>query len=560
MKAILAAALLALAGGSVAQAASPQRATAHKTVKGKAAKHRKARRPRHHAAAAPEVVAEVASCIPPATPIVGAVPTPLDLYGPIFTAVQTARLYPDSKSFADATPLRPHAAILADWCATQPETPDQLHAFVQRNFTVPMAAPTPPADPSRPPVQDHIAALWPHLTRPPLVATPGGSALSLPERYVVPGGRFREMYYWDSYFTMLGLKADGYGDLIDSMLADFVSLVERYGHVPNGTRSYYVERSQPPVLYLMMALSDTHDPALEARRLKALIREHDFWMQGEHVVTMPDGSVLNRYYSHADRPREESWREDVALQARTGRDAGPLYRDIRAAAESGWDFSSRWFADGKTLATIDTTNVVPVDLNSLLYGMEGAIADSCRGDGDVECAKRFDALANARRAAVEKWLWDDKGGRYGDWDIARHALRRRLSAATAFPLFTGLAAQDRAEIVASTISDSLVAPGGLRTTQARTGEQWDAPNGWPPLQWIAIEGLNRAGQETAARELAQRFLATVLHEYRASGRMLEKYDVEQARPGGGGEYPLQDGFGWTNGVVRALIARYGRAQ
>ncbi|RZF65566.1 alpha,alpha-trehalase TreF [Sphingomonas populi] len=560
MKAIWAAALLALVGGSVADAAAPQRAATHKTVKSRSAKHRKARRPRHHVAPPAEAVAEVASCIPPATPIAGAVPTPLDLYGPIFTEVQQARLFPDSKSFADATPLRARTAILADWCATHPESPDQLHAFVQRNFAVPMAPPIPAANPARPPVQDHIAALWPHLTRPPLAETSGGSALALPERYVVPGGRFREMYYWDSYFTMLGLKADGHGDLVESMLDDFVSLVERYGHIPNGTRTYYVERSQPPMLYLMLALSDANDPALEARRLVALRREHDFWMQPERVVTMPDGSVLNRYYSHADRPREESWREDVALQARTKREAGPLYRDIRAAAESGWDFSSRWFADGKTLATIDTTNVVPVDLNSLLYGMEGAIAEQCRAAADAACATRYDALAAARKKAVETWLWDDKGGRYGDWDIAKKTLRRGLTAATAFPLFTGLAASDRADLVAATIGESLVAPGGLRTTLARTGEQWDTPNGWPPLQWIAIEGLNRTGHETAARELAQRFLATVLHEYRASGRMLEKYDVEQARPGGGGEYPLQDGFGWTNGVVRALIARYGKAQ
>jgi len=560
MKAIWAAALLALVGGSVADAAAPQRAATHKTVRSKAAKHRKARRPHRHVAQPAATAPEVASCIPPATPIAGAVPTPLDLYGPIFIAVQQARLFPDSKSFADATPLRARATILADWCATHPGTPDQLHAFVQRNFAVPMVAPTPAANPSRPPVQDHIAALWPHLTRPPVAETPGGSALALPERYVVPGGRFREMYYWDSYFTMLGLKADGHADLVESMLADFVSLVERYGHIPNGTRTYYVERSQPPVLYLMLALSDANDPALEARRLAALRREHDFWMQPERVVTMPDGSVLNRYYSHADRPREESWREDVALQARTKRDAGPLYRDIRAAAESGWDFSSRWFADGKTLATIDTTNVVPVDLNSLLYGMEGAIAEQCRAAADAACATRYDALAAARKKAVETWLWDDKGGRYGDWDIAKKTLRRGLTAATAFPLFTGLTASDRADLVAATIDESLVAPGGLRTTLARTGEQWDTPNGWPPLQWIAIEGLNRTGHETAARELAQRFLATVLHEYRASGRMLEKYDVEQARPGGGGEYPLQDGFGWTNGVVRALIARYGKAQ
>ena len=216
---------------------------------------------------------------------------------------------------------------------------------------------------------EHIRALWPVLTRPPLDPPAGSTALALPRPYVVPGGRFREMYYWDSYFTMLGLKADGRQDLVDDMVADFVSLVERYGHVPNGTRTYYLSRSQPPFLYAMMALSRPRDAAERARRLAALRREHAFFTSPERTVAMPDGARLQHYPDARDTPRDESWREDVETARASGRDAAVVYRHLRAAAESGWDFSSRWLADGKTLATIDTTNIVPVDLNSLLYGL-----------------------------------------------------------------------------------------------------------------------------------------------------------------------------------------------
>lgn len=499
-------------------------------------------------------------CPPPADLTTPGVPTPLDLYGPLFRAVQERSLFADSKTFADAAPKRAPAEILRDYCAAPPADDAALRAFVADNFILPdpIVQPLPALSKRGPklPVRAHIAALWPHLTRPPVDPAPGSSALALPDRYVVPGGRFRELYYWDSYFTMLGLAADGRGDLIEAMLDNFVSLVERFGHVPNGTRSYYVERGQPPFLYLMMGLSDAQDAALLHRRLAALQREHAFWSEPGRGVTMPDGSVLTRYYSRTERPREESWREDVTLGLRTGRAEGPLYQDLRAGAESGWDYSSRWFADGKTLATIDTTNVVPVDLNSLLYGLERAIEAGCRREGDGACAERFAGLAEARRAAIERWLWDAEGARYGDWDAKRAALRPGLTAATAFPLFTGVASVERAATVAQTIEAKLVAPGGLRTTLVDTGEQWDAPNGWAPLQWVAIDGLRRYGRLALADDVAKRFLATAEREYQASGKLVEKYDVETIRPGGGGEYPLQDGFGWTNGVVRALLERH----
>jgi alpha,alpha-trehalase len=116
----------------------------------------------------------------------------------------------------------------------------------------PESAPPPPPSQDRTTLKAHIAALWPVLTRPPVKAVDGDSALPLDKPFVVPGGRFREMYYWDSYFTMLGLAADGRQDAVENMVDDFGGLIDRYGHIPNGTRTYYLSRSQPPFYFAMV--------------------------------------------------------------------------------------------------------------------------------------------------------------------------------------------------------------------------------------------------------------------------------------------------------------------
>ncbi len=504
------------------------------------------------AGAAAQTVAAISEPAAPTATARAYPASPVELFGALFDQVQRRRLFPDGKTFADATPKRSPAAIMADYARAGALDDAGLRAFVLANFDVPEPARTAPPSTARPPLSDHIRALWPQLTRPPLSPPPGSSALALPRRYVVPGGRFREMYYWDSYFTMLGLEADGQRPLTRDMIENFVSLVERFGHVPNGTRTYYVSRSQPPFLYLMMGLVRDVDRATQARWLDALLAEHRFWVE-QRSATMPDGARLQHYGDGKSTPRDESYREDVE----TGKGDARVYNDLRAGAESGWDYSSRWFADGRTLATIDTTKIIPADLNSLLYGMERAIAARCRTLARP-CAATFERAATTRRQAIERWLWSEGDGRYGDYDLAAARLRAGVTAATAYPLFTEVASRSRGTRVALTIERDLLAANGLRTTAAATGQQWDKPNGWAPLQWVAVEGLRRYGAERVARQIGTRFLATVEREYRASGKLLEKYDVEESRAGGGGEYPTQDGFGWTNGVTRALQQRYGQ--
>ncbi len=154
------------------------------------------------------------------------------------------------------------------------------------------------------------------------------------------------------------------------------------------------------------------------------------------------------------------------------------------------------------------------------------------------------------------YLWLGKEARYSDWAWYDRKATPVLSSATLYPLFVGMASIGQARAVANTIRDKLIAPGGLRTTNLRTGQQWDAPNGWAPLQWVAIDGLERYGHKDLAHNIATRWIKTVEVTYHETGKMLEKYDVEEHLPGGGGEYPLQDGFGWTNGVASAILDRY----
>jgi alpha,alpha-trehalase len=475
---------------------------------------------------------------------------PSDLYGALYEAVEMSGVFPDSKTFADAVPRLPPSRIVAEFTAHPPADAAALKRFVLNRFDLP-AAPVvqpPPADAG---LIGHIKDLWPRLTRTTPQVPFGASALPLPAPYVVPGGRFRELYYWDSYFTLLGLQRSGRNDLVEDMINDFGSLIERYGRVPNGARTYYLSRSQPPVLALMVQLSADRSAATLRRRNGWLIAEHRFWMSGGRVVRLHDGAVLNRYWDDRAAPRDESFREDELLaKANPGRDSAGLWRDVRAAAESGWDFSSRWLADGETLGTIRTTRLAPVDLNSLMYLMEQTIAQNCRQLAERACESSYSRKAAARRRAILSHMWN--GRFFADYDLDIGKANDRLTAASAWALFARLAELDQAKTEAAALA-TLVGPGGISTTPVRSGQQWDAPNGWAPLQWIAFEGLRNYGQTDLAERIRRGWVAAVSREYEASGRLVEKYDVLEQKPGGGGEYPTQDGFGWTNGVTLALV-------
>ena len=273
---------------------------------------------------------------------------------------------------------------------------------------------------------------------------------------------------------------------------------------------------------------------------------------------MPDGSVLNRFWDDEDTPRDESYREDTELARTSGRPAPQLFRDIRAAAESGWDFGSRWFADGHTRATMDTTEIVPVDLNSLLFGLENAIRAGCARSGDDGVRARVRAAGRRAAQGRRPLSLGCLAGAYLDyrWTRRTRACRRfprRRSTLCSCPL----ASKPRRLRWRKSPRANCSSPAASSQHGSRTGQQWDSPNGWAPLQWIAVSGLRDYGQAPLAATIACRWMANVNDVYRQSGKLVEKYDVvDTGRSGGGGEYPLQDGFGWTNGVMRKLIALY----
>ncbi|WP_367345387.1 alpha,alpha-trehalase TreA [Stenotrophomonas bentonitica] len=486
---------------------------------------------------------------------------------PLFQQVQRAHLFKDQKTFADAVPHLAPDVLLAEWARAQAQPGYALPAFVADHFTVP-AEGAPYVPPAGETLRAHIEGLWPVLTRSTETVDPRSSLLPLPKPYVVPGGRFREVYYWDSYFTLLGLASSGRWQQVRDMVDNFAWQLDQYGHIPNGNRSYYLSRSQPPFFSLMVDLLATHEGDEAYRRyLPQLRTEHAFWMRGaeglapgaasERVVRMNDGSLLNRYWDARAVPRTESWTDDLATAA-TVPDRAPsqVYRDLRAGAESGWDFSSRWLVHPAELGSIHTTEIVPVDLNSLLFHLEVTLARASRAAGERAEARDFQRMAEQRKRAINALLWDERQGWYADRDLERGTPRPALTAAALFPLWLQVADSTQARRTADAVQAQLVRAGGLLTTTENTGQQWDAPNGWAPLQWVAVDGLQRYRQDALARQIGVRFLRTVQTVYDREGKLVEKYVVDgSAGGGGGGEYPLQDGFGWSNGVTLALLDR-----
>ena len=491
--------------------------------------------------------------------------------GPLFADVQLSGIFPDSKEFVDARPRSAPATIAARYDSARRAPGFNLRAFVEQNFAMPEPAGSGYKSVASQSMTEHITGLWAVLTRPPDSSDARSSLIPIPNPYVVPGGRFREVYYWDSYFTMLGLVESGRTDLVKNMLDNFAHLIRTVGHIPNGNRTYYLTRSQPPYFAAMVGLyARATDTTRALDYLDALEKEYAFWMDGasqlkpgqmyRRAVCMPDGVVLNRYWDDSNEPRPESFRPDVEIGQTVPESLrADFYRNVRATAESGWDFSSRWMRDPKDLRTLETTELLPVDLNSLLYNAERVIAALHafrHGAGDDKTAQRFARLAEQRRQAILNLMYEPNMGFFYDvrWRSGERVVDRPTLAAAA-PLYFELATPEQGVRTAARLEAEFLKPGGFVTTKIASGQQWDAPNGWPPLEWLTIEGVRHYRRDDLADKAASRWLALIQRTYRETGRMMEKYDVVNTnKKAGGGEYPTQDGFGWTNGVALALAA------
>ncbi|TDE18443.1 alpha,alpha-trehalase TreF [Dyadobacter psychrotolerans] len=503
--------------------------------------------------------------IAPATIYGQSYTSPEDLYGTLFQDVQNAHVFKDSKTFADCIPLEDPVLIIEKYYQQKSNPDFDIAEFVLAHFRPASEIKSDfVADPDSS-TEQYIQSLWKVLTRHPENQERGGSLIPLPHAYVVPGGRFREIYYWDSYFTMLGLKESGRTDLIESMINNFAYLIDKFGYIPTANRTYYLSRSQPPFFSLMVNLySEMEGKKVLKKYLQRLRKEYDYWMDGSdlevepftahrRVVHLPDGALLNRYWDDKSTPRPESYGEDIEIgdeaeeKYRSNKDE--VYRHLRAAAESGWDFSSRWFRDENDFASIHTTDILPIDLNCLMYNLEKTLGEAYLLNDQYDLHHEFVHKSQLRAKAIQDYFWDDLRNYYMDFDFKKKRNTNAITLAGTFPLYFKLATKQQSHYIRSYIRLNFMRSGGLLTTLVKSGQQWDAPNGWAPLQWITYKGLRNYNFHRTANELSVEWLSLIEKEFKHSGKMLEKYNVSDTNLiAGGGEYEIQEGFGWTNGV------------
>ncbi|KAK7989203.1 Glycerol-3-phosphate dehydrogenase [Apiospora arundinis] len=582
-------------------------------------------------------------------------------HGEILKAIQLASPFADSKTFVDMPTLRPLQEVVAafnnlskplsnntelndflstyfgkagselrdvpkDQLTTDAAFLDKVNDTVIREFT------------------QKVIDIWPDLTRDYVGAgnCPDcvDSFIPLKRTFVVAGGRFREPYYWDSYWILQGLLRTGgnFTEISRNVIENFLDLVDEFGFVPNGARIYYLNRSQPPVLPQMVKsyVEYTNDTSILERAVPLLVKEYGFWTQNRSVEFQADGETytLNHYAVENTEPRPESYKEDYVTanngsyyaksgiiypqtHALNGSEKAELYSNLASGAESGWDYTTRWLKNPLDAAddvyfplrSLNTANVVPVDLNSILYANEVTIAGYLKAAGNETGAEWFAKTAEKRSAAMYKLMWNTTYSSYFDYNLTAHAQNRFVPAdadATAaqragapegqqvffnvaqfYPFWLGAApAQLKRNPLAVRLAYERVAAllaresGAIPATNIRTGQQWDQPNVWPPLMYVLMQGLlatpatfgaddpDYVATQDLALDLAQRYLDSTFCTWRATGgstsetpqlaglgpsntgTMFEKYgDNSTNAVGGGGEYEVVEGFGWTNGVL-----------
>ncbi|KAH7159854.1 Six-hairpin glycosidase-like protein [Dactylonectria estremocensis] len=596
--------------------------------------------------------------------------SPVYCHGDILAQVELARPFSDSKTFVDMPaikplsqiqqafdkldkPLRNNSAlnefldtyfgdaggeleeVSTDQLKTDPVFLDKVNDTVIKQFT------------------QKVIKIWPDLTRRysgdsnNCTECPN-SFLPVNRTFVVAGGRFREPYYWDSYWILEGLLRTGgsFTEISKNAIENFLDFVEQFGFVPNGARVYYLNRSQPPLLSQMVKIyiEHTNDTDILDRALPLLVKEHEFWMTNRTVDVTVDNSTytLNRYAVSNTQPRPESYREDyvTANNASYYAESGiiypenekfnetqkqKLYANLASGAESGWDYSARWISRPNDAAEhnyfplryLNVKGIVPVDLNSILYGNEIAIADFFEQTGNDTASSDWRKVAESRSKAMHAVMWNDTLFSYFDFNLtsgeqniyypadsdtatyenetAPAGQQVLFSVAQFYPFWLGAAPKYLKENpyavltafrrVVGYLDDR---KGGIPATNFRTSEQWDQPNVWPPLMHILMAGLQNTpatfgksdpsyqAVHKLALRLAQRYLDSTFCTWYATGGstsdtpqleglsaddegiMFEKYaDNATNVAGGGGEYEVVEGFGWTNGVLLWAVDTFG---
>lgn len=523
--------------------------------------------------------------------------------GELLHKVQLADIFKDSKTFVDHKQLYSDSEILSDFAdllneTSRQPTVGQLREFVKGHFIqgnelepwVPLdfnrSSESPLfqtiIDPSLRKFAKSVVEKWRKLGRKVINDVKDYpdrySFIYVPNGFIIPGGRFKEIYYWDTYWIVRGLLISNMTETARGVIENLLHLANTYGYIPNGSRIYYLGRSQPPLLAAMVAtyFSFTHDLEWLGRNIGTVERELRYWLDTKtyDVVVKGQTYTLLRYYAdrNAGGPRPESYSEDYrnarALPPTARED---FYIEMKSAAESGWDFSTRWFITPSNitgnLTDVYVTGIIPVDLNAIFAGALQLTGDLYSSLKNKEQASKWRSFAYNWRKAIENVLWDDTDGSWFDYDINAKALRKHFFPSCATPLWAGAVENADAEKYARRFVKYLITSGamnfsgGVPSSMIFSEQQWDFPNAWPPSQAILIGGLELSGNDEAkllALELARSWVTANYIGYCESGKMFEKYcALTPGKEGSGGEYTVQDGFGWTNGIVLELLQKYG---
>ncbi|XP_070149009.1 trehalase [Polyergus mexicanus] len=523
--------------------------------------------------------------------------------GPLLKTVQLSGIFNDSKTFVDLYQLHDPNVTLNNFNVLMKATNNspnrsEVATFVGENFamqdeldnsTLPDWKENPAIlksiqDPQFREWARRLNNIWETLARKikddVMINPQRHSLIYVNNTFIVPGGRFKEFYYWDSYWIIEGLLLCDMPVTVKGIIENFLSMVERFGFVPNGGRVYYLSRSQPPLLIPMVAkyYEFTKDREFLKQNIAILEKEFEYWQKEKTVNVMKDGKTyrMARYVTNSNGPRPESYKEDyqLAQQLPEGERRG-LYNDLKAAAESGWDFSYRWCIRidrnaNLSLINVSTSDIIPVDLNAILQRNARSLARFHGILGNLEKVLRYTKIALDYQTAIDNVLWNEDKGIWLDYDTRNKQSRNAFYPSNLSPLYTMSYNRNKSTYYALKAISYLKKNqvdfyiGGTPTSVNYTGEQWDFPNAWPPLQSFLVAGLYRTGVEEAmdlAKTLAGRWLRSNYIGYDEYGKMFEKYSaIHPGEGGGGGEYNVQEGFGWTNGVVFEFLRLFPDAQ
>ncbi|MFX1492819.1 MAG: trehalase family glycosidase [Promethearchaeota archaeon] len=376
---------------------------------------------------------------------------------------------------------------------------------------------------------NYIYDYWPKLTM------DGSSlALPLPHKWIKPGGFFNMFFYWDSYFTSLGLVVQGRSDLAMGILENLLFIIEKLGFVPNYIgKKICKSRSQPPFLtsFIKELYKYQTDEIWLRYAIKKVEKEYyNYWLKNPHL----DSSGLSRYI-------------DLGGNGCVTHPDTPHFRGI---AESGWDNTPR-FGD-------DITNILPIDLNCMLFQYETDLAQFYDILGEDENVKKWIEISSLRKELINEYFWDNKTGFYWDYNLKNNNKVENLpkTLASFFPLWTGVADSQQARRLINSLS-IFETNYGLVTCESGWNDntQWNYPVGWAPLHWIVIYGLRRYGFDEEAKRISMNWLRLLGSKFIETKVLREKYNVVDPDMPLPGRYGPQRGFSWTNGVFAAILVK-----